>query len=135
MNSRSSLTSMLLAASALMSPCMADAAEINLYTTREPALIAPLLEAFTKSSGTKVNTIFLKDGLAERVASELQTAVAKAERDLSFTEIRAPVDGVVGNKAAEVGTYVQPGARLAAIVPLATVHVDANFKETQLAAL
>jgi membrane fusion protein (multidrug efflux system) len=72
---------------------------------------------------------------AERVAAELQTAVAKAERDLSFTEIRAPVDGVVGNKAVEVGTYVQPGTRLAAIVPLASVHVDANFKETQLAAV
>ncbi|AIC30316.1 Fe(3+) ABC transporter substrate-binding protein (plasmid) [Rhizobium sophoriradicis] len=70
MNSRSILTSMLLAASALMSPGIAAAAEINLYTTREPALIAPLLEAFTKSTGTKVNTIFLKDGLAERVASE-----------------------------------------------------------------
>ncbi|MBB2672981.1 UNVERIFIED_ORG: iron(III) transport system substrate-binding protein [Rhizobium esperanzae] len=70
MNSRSILTSMLLAASALMSPGIATAAEINLYTTREPALIAPLLEAFTKSTGTKVNTIFLKDGLAERVASE-----------------------------------------------------------------
>ena len=65
----------------------------------------------------------------------MQTAVAKAERDLSFTEIRAPVDGVVGNKAVEVGTYVQPGTRLAAIVPLASVHVDANFKETQLAAV
>ena len=68
-------------------------------------------------------------------AAELQTAVDKAERDLSFTEIRAPVDGVIGNKAVEVGTYVQPGARLAALVPLTSVHVDANFKETQLASL
>lgn len=60
MNSRSILTSMLLAASALMSPGIAAAAEINLYTTREPALIAPLLGAFSKSTGTKVNTIFLR---------------------------------------------------------------------------
>jgi membrane fusion protein, multidrug efflux system len=72
---------------------------------------------------------------AQRVASELQTAVAKAERDLSFTEIRAPVDGVIGNKAVELGTFVQPGARLAALVPLSSVHVDANFKETQLASV
>ena len=35
----------------------------------------------------------------------------------------------------EVGTYVQPGARLAALVPLTSVHVDANFKETQLASV
>ena len=72
---------------------------------------------------------------AQRVAAEQQTSVEKAERDLSFTEIRAPVDGVVGNKAVEVGTFLQPGARLAAIVPLHSVHVDANFKETQLAEL
>ena len=43
---------------------------LNLYTTREPGLIQPLLDAFTKSTGIKVNSIFLKDGLAERVASE-----------------------------------------------------------------
>ncbi|QFU16215.1 HlyD family secretion protein [Microvirga thermotolerans] len=72
---------------------------------------------------------------AQRAVAEQQTAVEKAERDISFTEIRAPVDGVIGNKAVEVGTFVQPGARLAAIVPLDSVHVDANFKETQLAAL
>ena len=71
----------------------------------------------------------------ERLAAEYRTAVEKAERDLSFTEIRAPLDGVIGNKAMEVGTYVQPGARLAALVPLTSVHVDANFKETQLASL
>jgi hypothetical protein len=64
------LSSALLAASMLAAPTLAAAAEINVYTTREPALIAPLLEAYTKSSGTKVNTVFMKDGLAERVASE-----------------------------------------------------------------
>lgn len=48
----------------------AGAAELNLYTTREPGLVQPLLDAFTASTGTKVNTIFMKDGLAERVASE-----------------------------------------------------------------
>ena len=42
----------------------------------------------------------------------------KAERDLSFTVIRAPFDGVIGNKAVQVGDYVQPGPRLAALVPL-----------------
>jgi len=72
---------------------------------------------------------------AQRVAAEQETAVERAERDLSFTEIRAPVDGVIGNKAVEIGTFVQPGARLAALVPLTSVHVDANFKETQLASI
>lgn len=47
-----------------------QATELNIYTTREPALLQPLLDSFTTSSGIKVNTVFLKDGLAERVLSE-----------------------------------------------------------------
>ncbi|MBR7652325.1 Fe(3+) ABC transporter substrate-binding protein [Brucella oryzae] len=48
----------------------AHADEVNIYTTREPGLIQPLLDAFKSSTGITVNTVFLKDGLAERVASE-----------------------------------------------------------------
>ncbi len=69
---------------------------------------------------------------AARARGELVTAEEKAERDLSFTEIRAPFDGVVGNKAVEVGQYALPGTRLLALVPLSSAYVDANFKETQL---
>ena len=72
---------------------------------------------------------------AERARGELQTALAKAERDLSFTTIVAPSDGVVGNRAAQVGEYVQPGTRLIALVPVASAYVDANFKETQLGSI
>ncbi|MGA2495307.1 MAG: HlyD family secretion protein [Roseiarcus sp.] len=72
---------------------------------------------------------------AERVRGELVTAEAKAERDLSFTEIRAPFDGVVGNKAAVVGQYAMPGTRLLAVVPTQSAYIDANFKETQLDAI
>lgn len=76
MNSHSILASAIAAASLLAGPSVAAAAEINLYTTREPALVAPLLEAYEKSTGTKVNTVFLKDGLAERVASEGESSPA-----------------------------------------------------------
>jgi membrane fusion protein (multidrug efflux system) len=72
---------------------------------------------------------------AEGQRAELATALAQAERDLTFATIRAPVDGVVGNRAVEVGQYITPGQRLAALVPLDAVYVDANFKETQLAGL
>ena len=54
---------------------------------------------------------------------------------MSFTVIRAPFSGVIGNKAVQVGDYVVPGKRLAAVVPLDKVYVDANLKETQLARL
>ncbi|MBZ6077966.1 HlyD family secretion protein [Microvirga sp. WGZ8] len=92
-------------------------------------------EAAFSLAKANVDVLSAQQVEAQRSVAEQQTAVDKAERDLSFTEIRAPVDGVIGNKAVEVGTYVQPGARLAALVPLHSVHVDANFKETQLAAL
>ena len=44
---------------------------------------------------------------------ELKTALAKAERDLSFTAIRAPVDGVFSNRGVQTGDYVQTGQRIA----------------------
>lgn len=44
--------------------------EINIYTTREPKLIQSILENFSKETGIKTNTVFLKDGLIERVKNE-----------------------------------------------------------------
>jgi membrane fusion protein (multidrug efflux system) len=72
---------------------------------------------------------------AQRALAELRTLLAKAERDLRFTQIRAPIDGVIGNRAIQVGDYVQTGQRLASLVPLDEIYIDANFKETQLAHL
>ncbi|MFD2252302.1 membrane fusion protein (multidrug efflux system) [Pseudochelatococcus lubricantis] len=69
---------------------------------------------------------------AARQLEEYRTARDRAQRDLDFTVVRAPFDGVVGNRAVQVGQLVQPGTRLAALVPLDAVYVDANFKETQL---
>jgi iron(III) transport system substrate-binding protein len=55
---------------ALLFSTAAHGAEVNLYTTREPGLIQPLLDQFTQSTGIAVNTVFMKDGLPERVAAE-----------------------------------------------------------------
>ncbi|HMM90510.1 HlyD family secretion protein [Bradyrhizobium sp.] len=64
--------------------------------------------------------------------AELQTQLAKAERDLAFTEVRAPVDGTFSNRLVNSGDFIQAGQRLANIVPLDDVFIDANYKETQL---
>ncbi|MDB5535937.1 MAG: EmrA family multidrug resistance transporter protein [Devosia sp.] len=64
-----------------------------------------------------------------------ELALQKAERDMSFTVLRAPYDGIVGNMAVQTGDLVSPGARLAAVVPVNALYVEANFKETQLANL
>ncbi|MQA28568.1 MAG: extracellular solute-binding protein, partial [Luteitalea sp.] len=62
-------------------PVAAGAQEVNLYTTREPGLIQPLLDSFTKATGVKVSSIFVRDGLAERVAAE----GAKSPADVLMT--------------------------------------------------
>jgi membrane fusion protein, multidrug efflux system len=67
-------------------------------------------------------------------------AGAIADRDiarlnLSYTEVRAPVDGTVGNRSARTGAYATIGAQLIALVPAHGLWVDANFKENQLARL
>jgi membrane fusion protein (multidrug efflux system) len=61
-----------------------------------------------------------------------RASLVLARNDLDNTQIRAPVGGVVGNRAGRVGQYVKPGTQLMALVPLPYVYVTANFKETQL---
>ena len=56
----------------------------------------------------------------------------KALLDLARSEIRAPVDGVVASRHAQIGQRVKVGASLMNVVPLMDAHVDANFKEVQL---
>ena len=82
-----------------------------------------------------VDVLKAQQSEASGTLAELQTAQAKAERDLSFTLIRAPIDGVIGNRSVQTGDYVQPGQRFASLVPLDEVYIDANFKETQLGRL
>ena len=62
-----------------------------------------------------------------------EAAVKQAELMLSYTTVKAPVDGVIGRKSVEVGQVVQAGQPLFAVVSLEDVWVTANFKETQLA--
>jgi len=91
--------------------------------------------AVASLDGAKANLDVLKaqKDEAARTREEFETALAMAKRNLSFTRVLAPFDGTVGNKAAQVGNFVQAGTRLMALVPLEASYVDANFKETQLA--
>ena len=69
---------------------------------------------------------------AERALDQDRNTLAQKKLDLDRTVIRAPFDGVIGNRAVQSGQYVSPGQRLLALVPLSNVYVDANYKETQL---
>ncbi len=95
--------------------------------------------AQTKYEASQANLV----NADENVMSQNQNKVAdadikvlkalkdKAELDLSYTKIYAPQDGTVSGKKVEVGSYVQVGAPLFAIVPH-NVWIVANFKENQV---
>jgi membrane fusion protein (multidrug efflux system) len=70
--------------------------------------------------------------MAQSQRMNSQTAVDNAKLQLSYTTITAPVSGHTSKRSAEVGTFVQPGQSLIAIVE-PEVWIEANFKETQLA--
>ena len=55
-----------------------------------------------------------------------------AQLNLGYTELRAPIDGTVGNRSARTGAYATVGAQLISLVPAHGLWVDANFKESQL---
>jgi membrane fusion protein (multidrug efflux system) len=68
---------------------------------------------------------------AEAAAAKARAALALAKLDRGHTLVAAPIDGVVGNRRVQVGDYVQPGSRLLSVVPVRSIYVVANFKETQ----
>ncbi|KXG83924.1 HlyD family secretion protein [Agrobacterium bohemicum] len=70
---------------------------------------------------------------AEGSVKSLEISRDKAARDLSFTVLRAPYDGVIGNLSVQTGDLLSVGKRLASLVPMDDLYIDANFKETQLA--
>jgi membrane fusion protein (multidrug efflux system) len=76
------------------------------------------------------------DTQKQQARAALDQAVAEcdlAQLNLGYTELRAPIDGVVGNRSARAGAYAMVGAQLISLVPAHGLWVDANFKESQLA--
>ncbi|BAN47725.1 putative membrane fusion protein [Metapseudomonas resinovorans NBRC 106553] len=71
----------------------------------------------------------------KRLEAQITTAraeIAQAELNLGRTEIRSPIDGRVGQRAARNGQYTQAGAFLLSVVPDSNIWIQANFKETQI---
>ena len=101
--------------------------------TREQSVagVQSALAAFN-SAGAQVDVVKAQQIEAQQQLVELKSQLAKADRDLEFTQVRAPVDGVFANRMVNPGDFVQPGQRLANVVPLDGVYIDANYKESQL---
>lgn len=84
---------------------------VNVYSYREPGLIEPFLKAFTEKTGIKVNLVFSKDGLVERMLAEGKNSPADVllTNEFGFL-VQAKSAGVVQPVASEVLERAIPAA-------------------------
>jgi membrane fusion protein, multidrug efflux system len=61
-----------------------------------------------------------------------EARVEQARLNMSYTQILAPMDGVVAQRSVQVGNYVAPGVALMSVVPLHQIYVEANYRELAL---
>jgi membrane fusion protein, multidrug efflux system len=82
---------------------------------------------------TRAKRAVLEANLSQSIAAvaRAQATLDLAKQDKEHATLRAPIDGVVGDRRIEIGDYVAPGTRLMTIVPMHAIYVVANFKETQ----
>ena len=124
-------------ASSLAAKSYGSQATLDAATAARDQAKASLGSAVAGVAAAQANVEVLKAQRVEaaRQVEELKIAEQKAERDLSFTRVTAPISGLVANTNVQLGDLVSAGKRLMSIVPLDQVYVDANFKETQVGPL
>jgi membrane fusion protein, multidrug efflux system len=89
-------------------------------------------EAGLDAAKQQLTVLDAEIAVAKADVVQAQADLQTAELNLGYTEIRSPIDGYVGNRAAQIGAYVAGGAYLVTIIPAHDLWVDANFKESQL---
>lgn len=87
------------------------------------------------SSAAELNQLTTLDIEITEAEAQLKNAEAQltlAKMDLDNTQVRAPIDGIIGNRGVQLGQLVRPGVALAYLVENNKIWVEANFKENQL---
>lgn len=93
-------------------------------------------EAELKESEAQMKQVPIREAQyqsALAVKERTRATEEEAALQLSYTHVVAPVSGQVTQRTVEVGQYVSPGQLLLTLVPLDSVYITANFKETELA--
>ncbi|MBV0912982.1 Fe(3+) ABC transporter substrate-binding protein [Anianabacter salinae] len=87
------LRATLLASAAMIAaPALAD---VNVYTTRQPELIQPVVDAFTDETGIAVNLAFIEDGIVERLRAEGDRSPADLVMTVDIANLKQIVDADV----------------------------------------
>ncbi|WP_439155273.1 Fe(3+) ABC transporter substrate-binding protein [Yoonia sp.] len=91
---------------AIAAPALAD---VNIYTTRQPELIQPVMDAFTSETGIAVNLAYVDDGLVERLRAEGNRSPADLVMTVDIANLKQIVDaGVIQPVESDVLTNAVP---------------------------
>jgi membrane fusion protein (multidrug efflux system) len=99
---------------------------------QESLRIAKVARATVDADQAGANSALKTIASREAAVKEAQAELDQTLLNYGYTQITAPMDGVIGKKSVEPGQRVQPGQSLVAVVPLDDVWITANFKEDQL---
>jgi membrane fusion protein (multidrug efflux system) len=91
-----------------------------------------MAQADLQGQRQQVNALNAEIKRLDALIANAKADLAQAELNLTRSEIHAPISGLVGQRAARNGQYVQAGAYLMSIVPDQDIWIQANFKETQI---
>jgi membrane fusion protein (multidrug efflux system) len=89
-------------------------------------------QAALEAARQRLKVIEAETAEADAAVAQARSDLKTAELNLGYSEIRSPIDGTVGNRAAQVGAYATKGTYLISVTPAEGLWVDANFKEDQL---
>jgi membrane fusion protein, multidrug efflux system len=89
-------------------------------------------EASLDAARRQLDVLKAQRSAAESVVKADEAQFEQAKLNLSYTQIGAPIDGMVGERSVQVGNYVGPGTTLMTVVPLDQVYIEANYREVDL---
>lgn len=104
------------------------------YAAQVGALKASVQGAQAEALAERDRGLILKarHEAAQHILDVDRAHVHQAELNLSYTRIRSPFDGMVGERGVQVGNYVNTGVALMAVVPMDHLWIEANYRELAL---
>jgi membrane fusion protein (multidrug efflux system) len=89
-------------------------------------------EASLDAARRQLDVLKAQRSAVEAALKADEAKLEQARLNLSYTQIRAPIDGMVGERSVQAGNYVAPGTTLMTVVPLDQVYIVANYLEVDL---
>lgn len=105
----------------------------SLVSTRDQArATVEANAAAVRSAETQIDATTAQIAQAGAQVEAARASLRQAQLDVSDTTLYSSIAGRVGDRSVRVGQYVQPGTRLLTVVPVQSLYLEANFKETQI---